>query len=434
MLLTKWCWIAKSRYSRDGSAKRLTPLQLDFQMRFQGLFTEGWVSRGRMGKRNSQLVQSATPNVCFRLNCHSGWDTPLDKKNRKQSIVYLSVKSTSAGGGLPNDAATPTYSFPSANLPQPASEMQTLAQAFEGKWRIEERYEPDEWTPKGGTGYGEEVWRRGPGGFTFMEEVHDHGPTGESFGLALSWWDRDKGFQGLWCENHNPQGCAIGRDVNGSFKWDGKQQIVDNEFSRNGKTFQWHEVFTDITPNSFVQTADIGEKGGPLKRWLTIHATRVQVKPMQDISSGSAEAELRALIAERRKASIEGDVETVAGSMTDDYLQTDIWGSVQDKTAWLSEYFKPLAELIRAGRFHWEVFEEKDIQIRVSGDTAVVMGRMELKGTGARADRDRHTWVADPDAHPALTLRFTRVYVRRDGKWLLAALHNAVPLPPAANK
>ena len=64
----------------------------------------------------------------------------------------------------------------------------------------------------------------------------------------------------------------------------------------------------------------------------------------------------------------------------------------------------------------------------------VVTGRMELKGTDARADRDRHTWVVDPDAHPALTLRFTRVYVKHSGKWLLAALHNAVPLPAATNK
>jgi len=115
-------------------------------------------------------------------------------------------------------------------------------------------------------------------------------------------------------------------------------------------------------------------------------------------------------------------------------LQTDIRGYVQDKNAWLNEYFEPLAELIKAGKFHWEVFEEKDLQIRVSGNTAVVMGRMELKGTGARADRNRHTWVVDPDAHPVSTLRFTRVYVKRNGKWLLAALHNAVPLPAATNK
>ena len=123
-----------------------------------------------------------------------------------------------------------------AQGPQAAPEMLSLAKAFEGRWTISEKYEPDEWTPNGGVGDGEEVWRRGPGGFTFMEEVHDKGPAGESFGLALSWWDKEKGFQGVWCESHNPQGCAIGRDINGSFKWDGKQQVVDNEFQRNGKT------------------------------------------------------------------------------------------------------------------------------------------------------------------------------------------------------
>ena len=128
----------------------------------------------------------------------------------------------------PEESSASTPDHPPANLPQPAPGMQSLAQAFEGKWRIEEKYEPDEWTPNGGIGYGEEVWRRGPGGFTFMEEVHDHGPTGDSYGLALWWWDKDKGFQGLWCENHNPHGCAIGRDVNGNFEWDGKQQVVDN--------------------------------------------------------------------------------------------------------------------------------------------------------------------------------------------------------------
>ena len=66
-------------------------------------------------------------------------------------------------------------------------------------------------------------------------------------------------------------------DPSASFKWDGKQQVVDNEFQRDGKAFNWHEAFSDITPNSFVQTADIGVKGGPLKRWLTIHATRIPV-------------------------------------------------------------------------------------------------------------------------------------------------------------
>ena len=42
---------------------------------------------------------------------------------------------------------------------------------------------------------------------------------------------------------------------------------------------------------------------------------------------------MRAAMAERLKASIEGDTERIASSMTDDYLQTDISGYVQDTPA-----------------------------------------------------------------------------------------------------
>jgi len=139
-----------------------------------------------------------------------------------------------------------------------------------------EKFEPDEWTPTGGTGEGEEVWRSGPGGFTLMEEVHWNDPSGKTFyGLALMWWNASKGFQGIWCESDNPNGCDLAGAGTGSCKWQNNQLVIDTEFERHGKKFAWHEVFSDITPTSFTQTADIGEKGGSLKRWLTIHATRV---------------------------------------------------------------------------------------------------------------------------------------------------------------
>ena len=147
-------------------------------------------------------------------------------------------------------------------------------------------------------------------------------------------------------------------------------------------------------------------------------------------TDSSAEAELRAAMAERRKASLEGGSEKIASSMADEYLQTDISGYVQDKTTWLNEYFKPLAELIKAGKFRWEVFEQKDIQLHIFGDCAVIIGKLEAKGSGARLSMPQHTWVADPDASFSGTLHFTHVYIKRNGKWLLAALHNAVALPP----
>jgi hypothetical protein len=146
-------------------------------------------------------------------------------------------------------------------------------------------------------------------------------------------------------------------------------------------------------------------------------------------TDSSTEAELRAVMFERRQASLEGDSEKIASSMADQYLQTDISGYVQDKAAWLNEYFRPLAELIKAGKFRWEVYEQKDVRLRMYGDSAVVIGRLEAKGSGARAT-PQHTWVADPNASFSGTLRFTHVYIKRNGKWLLVALHNALPLPP----
>jgi ketosteroid isomerase-like protein len=148
----------------------------------------------------------------------------------------------------------------------------------------------------------------------------------------------------------------------------------------------------------------------------------------------SAEADLRATIEELRAASVEGDTQKIVGSMTDDYLQTDVGGLVQDKETWLKNYFIPLAELIKAGKFRWETYDLKDLEIRIHGDTGIAVGALEAKGSGARFDVEQHTWVEDPNASFSGKLRFTRVYIRRDGKWLLAALQNAIPPSPAAAK
>ncbi|HZQ95026.1 MAG TPA: DUF4440 domain-containing protein [Candidatus Sulfotelmatobacter sp.] len=147
--------------------------------------------------------------------------------------------------------------------------------------------------------------------------------------------------------------------------------------------------------------------------------------------SPSAEAELRIFMAGLRKASIEGDMETIANAMTDDYVQTDINGYRQDKTTWLNEYFRPLADLIKAGKFHWDEYERKNLQFRFYGDCAIVTGELQAKGTGARFGPE-HTWVADPGASFSGTLHFTHVYVKQNGKWALAALHNQMRQLPAS--
>jgi hypothetical protein len=120
-------------------------------------------------------------------------------------------------------------------------------------------------------------------------------------------------------------------------------------------------------------------------------------------------------MAERHKAMLAGNTQIVEQLTADDYLQTDISGYVQDRSAWLNEYFRPLAALMRAGKFRWNTYEERDVQVRMFGNTAVVMGSMNLTGTGAKPSG--HTWVESPGTSFAGTLRFTRVWVNRDGTW-----------------
>ena len=71
----------------------------------------------------------------------------------------------------------------------------------------------------------------------------------------------------------------------------------------------------------------------------------------------SAKDEVLAALAERDKAFVAGDETKVAQFMSEDYLQTDVSGHVQDKQAWLKEYFGPLAPLLRSGQTQVTAFD-----------------------------------------------------------------------------
>jgi hypothetical protein len=194
--------------------------------------------------------------------------------------TYAQEAKTKSASPSPNNSGLqplPSQQSSSISDNRPAPEIQQAAQALVGTWSITQKFEPDEWTPNGGTAEGEEVWRSGPGGFTLMEEAHWKEANGKTvYGLALAWSNVSKGLQGIWCESDNPNGCDLTGAASGSCKWQNNELVIDTEFERHGQKFAWHEVFSDITATSFTQTADIGEKGGKLKRWLTIHATRAK--------------------------------------------------------------------------------------------------------------------------------------------------------------
>ncbi len=164
------------------------------------------------------------------------------------------------------------------SAPQPAAEIQSLTKALTGEWSLSVKFEPSASAPNGLANTGEETWRPGPGGFTLLEEEHLRLPEGDAFLLGILWWNTaTKTFQGMECQNLLPYTCDVkGAQNDITMNWDGKQFVIDEvETSTSGKKSIWHEVWSDITPTSFVQTGEYGDPGGPRNRLFTIHATRV---------------------------------------------------------------------------------------------------------------------------------------------------------------
>jgi hypothetical protein len=163
------------------------------------------------------------------------------------------------------------------SVPQPSSEISSLTKALSGEWSLSLKFEPNSSVPNGLTNTGEETWRPGPGGFTLLEEEHLPMPETDAFLLGIIWWNTaTKSLHGMECQNLLPYTCDIkGAQNDITMSWDGKQFVIDEvETSKSGKKSMWHEVWSDIAPNSFTQTGEYGELGGPRKRVFTIHATR----------------------------------------------------------------------------------------------------------------------------------------------------------------
>jgi hypothetical protein len=180
--------------------------------------------------------------------------------------------------------------------PQPSSKLQALTKALSGEWSLNVKFEPSSSAPNGLVNTGEETWRPGPGGFTLIEEEHLRMPEANLFLLGVVWWNSaDKSFHGMECQNLLPYTCDVkGAQNDITMSWDEKQFVIDEiETSKTGKKSVWHEVWSDITPNSFTQTGEYGDPGGPRKRLFTIQATRVtsnQIKndPSQSNDDGPA--------------------------------------------------------------------------------------------------------------------------------------------------
>jgi ketosteroid isomerase-like protein len=122
----------------------------------------------------------------------------------------------------------------------------------------------------------------------------------------------------------------------------------------------------------------------------------------------SAEEEIKSLELERNAAILNGDAAALDRMTADDYTFITLRGELRTKSE-VVKGFQP-------GSFKYGSRQISDLNIRVYGNTAVVTGRSNQKGMENGKD-----YSGD--------YRFTRVYVRQNGRWLTVALQATVIKP-----
>lgn len=116
--------------------------------------------------------------------------------------------------------------------------------------------------------------------------------------------------------------------------------------------------------------------------------------------------EIKKLEQQRNEAILKGDTATLDKLTSDDYTNTTAQGKVEKK-AEIMDGFK-------SGKIKFESRELSDLDVRVYGNTAVVTGEVNQKATNNGVDTSGQS-------------RFTRVYVKQNGRWVSVA-NQATPI------
>ena len=136
---------------------------------------------------------------------------------------------------------------------------------------------------------------------------------------------------------------------------------------------------------------------------VALIVTAISLPTLAKKSQGSADiAELSKLEQVWNDAYVHGNVGPLERLLADDLIVTMTDMAVLTKAQSIG--------LLRSGHLRFPRYETSDIRIRVYSDAAVVTGRLQRTRTvdGKNVDDD---W------------RFTKVYVRRSGKWQVVAWH-----------
>jgi len=114
-------------------------------------------------------------------------------------------------------------------MPKPPAEIGKMM-AMVGTWSATIKTEPGPWMPKGGTDKGSMVVKKGPGGFSVVQDFKSNGSFGPFVGHGNIWWDKSANHYGdLWCDSM--AGCTMASaKMEGDNKW-----TVDMDGEMNGQ-------------------------------------------------------------------------------------------------------------------------------------------------------------------------------------------------------
>jgi ketosteroid isomerase-like protein len=112
----------------------------------------------------------------------------------------------------------------------------------------------------------------------------------------------------------------------------------------------------------------------------------------------SDERELTQLVKDLNAALVKADIAFLERVLAQDYVHYRPRGDVENRAQYLEDR--------KTGRVEFESLVADDIKARLFGDTAIVTYRSRAKG------KDQHGAIDEQR-------RWTRVFVRRDGRWQL---------------
>lgn len=130
---------------------------------------------------------------------------------------------------------------------------------------------------------------------------------------------------------------------------------------------------------------------------LLVAATMTQMQPA---AQGSAADAVKAAEMARFAAQTTNDFKALDALLGDDLVYTHSSAAVDGKASYI--------ESMRSGAVKYESIEPRDLKIRVYGTTAVITGEGRFKVTARGQALDNQ-------------LRFTDVWVLRDGRWQMVS-------------